>query len=117
APLGVEEPLGATEPARRARGLPHAEEPESDPERDPRRPSDLAVLEVEMVKALEHRERLVGAASEPRRPSEAIEILDLERGGSIGCREKLVRVVPRLRGVGLACSLDLARRVGGFSGS
>ena len=93
--VALEQPLGASEPARRAGRVSAEEKIVADPEGTTGRTWGLAGPDVHVMRALESGEIIVVVADHVCRPREQLEILCSERLQLIGARQRLVRIQPR----------------------
>ena len=103
----LEEALRAAEPARCGPDEPSVREVHPDPRRRAGCAQRLAALRVEVMCALEGRDRLVIASEHQQRHRQKLEILGRERLGLVRPGERLVRREPGALGVRGAGALEI----------
>ena len=100
----LEKPLCAAQPARCRADLATGREVQADPHRTSDAAQRLPALEVERMRPLEPRDRLVVAAEHEGGGREQLEVLRGKRCDLVRSRQRLVRLEPRPLGVGLTAS-------------
>ena len=97
--LGLQQPLGAAEPTRRAAHRAGEGQRHPDPERAANGAQGLAGVEVRLVRALEAAQEPVLQSDHVRRARQQLEIVGLQPDRLVGARQRVVRLPPGPPGV------------------